>query len=80
MPRRFPLRVAGKSRTPEDHYAYYRWLWRVAQPQNAPPVVTPPPTEAIRVVLWLLDRLPTFVWRRLPLRLRNWHLFTDFEG
>ena len=75
---RFPLQVVAKSRTPTEHFKYYRWI-RLVNNQHSwakPDVYIGWRT---RWFLAAMDLVPTFVWRRLPVRWQTAHLFGDLE-
>ena len=81
---RFPLQVVAKSRIPEDHLKYYRWVRFIkgkAHPLDwdTSPVYKVTIGYRTRWFLAMMDLVPTFVWRRLPVRWQTAHLFGDME-
>lgn len=79
MPR-FPLKAVAKSRTPEDHLAYYRWVNFVngEDPWTGHRVIASVGWRT-RWFHTFMDLTPRFVWRRLPIRWKTRHLFEDLE-
>ena len=79
---RFPLQVVAKSRTPEDHIKYYRWVRFINNEKwygtkyERPDVVLGWRTRFFHT---FMDLVPSFIWRRLPVRWQTAHLFEDLE-
>lgn len=83
MPR-FPLQVVAKSRTPEDHLKYYRWV-RFVRGEIHPmdwdqtPIYRYEFGWRTRFFHFFMDLCPTVIWRHLPVRWQSAHLFGDLE-
>ena len=76
---RFPLQVVAKSRIPEEHRKYYRYVrWATGKSEYG---------ELVPIYYgwrsrWLhtfMDLVPSLVWRHLPVRWQTAHLFGDLE-
>lgn len=78
MPR-FPIQVVAKSRTPEDHLKYYRWVRFVKEGYDRNYVWHEDTTLGWRT-RWFhtfMDLVPKVIWRRLPVSWQSAHLFGD---
>jgi hypothetical protein len=84
---RFPIQVVAKSRTPEDHIKYYRWVHFITnfeyryddRYEKAHPVWTCLFGFRTRWFHTAMDLVPTVIWRHLPVRWQSKHLFGDLE-
>lgn len=89
---RFPLQVVAKSRTPEEHIKYYRWVHFINgvetayvdwDSENDEPITRPTWRVLFgyrtRWFLTAMDLVPKVIWRRLPVRWQTAHLFGDLE-
>jgi hypothetical protein len=75
--------VVAKSRTPEDHLKYYRWVRFITGVDRD--------YYGDRYAHWeevgwrtrwfhaAMDLVPTVIWRHLPVRWQSKHLFGDLE-
>lgn len=75
---RFPIQVVAKSRTPQDHLSYYRWVRFVNgdyHRQTGLGVVG----FRFRWFITFMDLMPPVIWRRLPVRWQVAHLYGDLE-
>lgn len=82
---RFPIQVVAKSRTKEEHLAYYRWVhfingeekywhepsFRYRTRNTFGPVIG----FRTRWFHTAMDLVPTVIWRHLPVRWQSAHLF-----
>lgn len=82
---RFPLQVVAKSRTAEDHRAYYRWVHFITgreynydrYPYRKQWVWEEVVGYRTRWFHSFMDAVPTCLWRRLPLAWQTAYLFGD---
>ena len=76
---RFPIQVVAKSRTPEEHRQYYRWVRFVTGRDEYG--FTEPRYLGIRS-RWFhsfMDLVPKWLLRRLPVRWQVAYIFGDLE-
>ena len=70
----FPLQVIAKSRYYDDHMQYYRWVRAV---NGEIPFKVSQLSPHRPIVLAIMNLVPRFIWRYMPLKWKIYHLFIE---
>lgn len=68
----FPILVAGRSRTYEEHAKFWKWVRFI---NGEIPLKKAIPRPDRPILLWFMNCIPSWAWRHMPLKWRTYHLF-----